>query len=350
MQFNTEAILHRALMYRGIREYFNSRGYLETETPILTESPIPESHIELFRTERTIPGHNPRRLFLVPSPEVFMKQLLASGSPSLYQIGRCFRNGEQLDRWHRNEFTMLEWYALNKTADENIPVMQEVLELTVRDVNPEAGEETAGRIRNISMEEAFRDFAGFSLESDLTESGISETGKDSPDYPGTLNHISEILRYRLQENSLPPGEPENETPDDLFHRLFLTLVEDELPRDRPLVLTRWPAFIPTLARDIPGTPWADRWELYIRGVEVANCYGEETEEVPLKEYWKYESSRLKKEDIPEIRDSQWPASIARGMPPCSGTAVGLDRLLALVRGDDSLKGLDLFPIHDNMPR
>ncbi len=344
MQFKPEAIKERAAMYRGLRAYFETCGYLEVDTPLLTDNPIPESHIELFKTQKVQPDGTSFPLYLVPSPEVWLKMVLASGSSSLYQIGRCFRNGEQVDRWHRNEFTMLEWYGINKSAGENLPVMQEILKITINAVNPEAGKEISGNIRKISMDEAFREFAGFSLESALKESGLSGINRTSPDYPASLADISIFFKSRLKEKNLPSGDKERESADDLFHRLFLTFVEEALPADRPLALTHWPAFIPTLARDIPGTPWADRWELYIKGVEVANCYGEETDERLLKKYWENESTEKTDPDF------RWPQLIARGMPPCSGTAVGLDRLLALVRGDDSLKGLDLFPIHDNMPR
>ena len=132
--------------------------------------------------------------------------------------------------------------------------------------------------------------------------------------------------------------------------MFLSLVEEALPADRPLALTHWPALVPTLARSVTGTPWAERWELYIRGVEVANCYGEETDETALKAYWDSESPKKTSAIVPSVSDPGWPLRIARGMPSCSGAALGLDRLLALIRGDTDLKGLDLFPIRDTMPR
>ncbi len=331
-------------MYRGIRDFFDRCGYLEVDTPLLTDSPIPESHIELFQTRRIQPDGTSYPLYLIPSPEIWLKMALASGSSSLFQIGRCFRNGEQMDKWHRNEFTMLEWYGVDKTAGDNLIVMQEIIEVAAGSVNSEAGEEVSGVIRKISMEEAFREFAGFSLESALEESGLSEINRASSGYPSALAEVSDIFRNRLKEKKLPTGEMEKESAADLFHRIFLTFVEEALPADRPLAITHWPAFIPTLARNIPETPWADRWELYIRGVEVANCYGEETDEKLLKKYWEDESPDKTNPDF------RWPQLIAGGMPPCSGTAVGLDRLLALVRGDNNLKGLDLFPIHDSMLR
>ncbi len=350
MSFNLEAIRDRADLSRAIRGYFDDIGYLETETPLLTATAIPESHIELFRTDRILSKGGFLPLFLVPSPEVWLKLLLADGAPSLYQIGKCFRNGEQIDRWHRIEFTMLEWYGLNQTVESNLEIMQDILSYGIKAVNPAAPDDVGGEIRVVTMEQAFQDFAGFSLEVDLRESGIPETTPASLDFKQAQQTAAEIFCKRLKEHNLPVGEPGRESADDYFHRLFITLVEDKLPVDRPLALTQWPALIPTLARNIPGTPWAERWELYIRGVEVANCYGEETELNSLRAYWDSEAPKKAIAAVPTVSDPEWPEKIAMDMPVCSGAAVGLDRLLALIRGDADLKGLDLFPIRDIMPR
>ncbi|MCK5248968.1 MAG: hypothetical protein KAJ98_03330 [Spirochaetaceae bacterium] len=83
---------------------------------------------------------------------------------------------------------------------------------------------------------------------------------------------------------------------------------------------------------------------------MANCYGEETEEGALRAYWDAETAKISSATDTLYSNTEWPKRIAEGMPSCSGTAVGLDRLLALIRGDTDLKGLDLFPIHDIMPR
>lgn len=350
MPFQSEPLRERAAMYRAIRVYFDYCGYMEADTPVLTPTPIPESHIELFQTDRLLPDGTFTPLYLVPSPEVWLKLLLASGAPSLYQIGKCFRNGEQIDLWHRIEFTMLEWYGLNESAMSNLRIMQEILITCVQAVNPDAAEDVCGTIREMTMEEAFLEFAGFSLETDLRESGLADIRRISPEHRQALNRVIDIFTARLKERNLPAGNEGTETADDLFHRLFLSLVEEALPADRPLALTHWPALVPTLARSVPETPWAERWELYIRGVEVANCYGEETEEGALRAYWDAETAKISSATDTLYSNTEWPKRIAEGMPSCSGTAVGLDRLLALIRGDTDLKGLDLFPIHDILHR
>ena len=348
MKYDFNPLKERSALHRSIRQYFHHRGFLEVDTPILAASPIPESHIELFKTLKKHPESTSKPLYLLPSPELWLKQILASGSPPVFQIGKCFRNGEQLDRWHRNEFTMLEWYDLHKTSSDNLSIMQDIINLAVETIRPDYGTADEREIRVISMNEAFLEHAGFSLESDLVEAGLAEDFLTPRDYRAALKKLSQTFKRRLLDKNLPAGD-DKEAADDLFHRLFLTLVEDNLPDNRPLALTRWPAFIPTLARNLPGTPWADRWELYIRGIETANCYGEETDEDKLINFWHNETAKINDERVSEEAGMAWVRLISRGMPPCSGTAVGMDRLHALIRGDEGLEGLDLFPIHDNMP-
>lgn len=328
------AVRQRSKMYRSIRQYFDQAGFLEVETPALTPSPIPESHIELFKTDSADAGGGFRRLFLIPSPEVWMKLLLADGAPSLYQISKCFRSGEQIDTWHRSEFSMLEWYEIGIGAAENLKRMRELLAAAYQALE-DRNNPPPPDFRIMTMNQAFEDLAGFSLEDDLRNAGCGDSSASPED-------ISAILSQRLAERNLPLGDG-SDKPDDLFHRLFIALVENRLPADGPLILKDWPALVPTLACRIPGTPWADRWEMYYHGVEVANCYTEENSLEALLAYWKENSP------VSAPSGEEWPRAIAEGMPRCSGAAVGLDRLLALLRGDDSLRGLDLFPFHDMMP-
>ena len=368
-----ETARRRSAMHRAVRTFFDSRGYLEIQTPLLTPAPIPESQIQLFSTESADDHGISGPLYLTPSPEVWMKQALAGGSPSLYQIARCFRRGEPADSLHRHEFTMLEWYRLNAESRENIPVMQELLHRCARAVGAPLSPSIGAPIRTLTMEEAFISFAGFSLEDDLRSAGAASLPAAPPlssrpqprsgdsraaaAPPPGESPVARILSRRLAEHGLPisPGRAADgsghlnqgiaESPADLFHRLFLTLVEPKLPADKPLIVTQWPALIPTLARPLPGTPWADRWELYINGIEIANCYGEENDRAALEAYWNTESPGCGHPFSPPSRENSWIDTIARGMPPCSGAAVGLDRLLAVLLGERGLDRLDIFPIN-----
>ncbi len=221
MSFDTAPLRDKSRFNKKIRDYFDSRNYLEVESPLLSASPIPESHIELFRTNRRLPEGKSSALYLLPSPEMWMKMLLADGAPSLYQIGRCFRNGEQLDKWHRLEFTMLEWYTLEATAEDNIDEIQNLLKVCSEVIGAEKNDSLSGIVRRITMEEAFQDFAGFSLEDDLRDAGLADIHVSDEEYTAVSTEIATVLACRLTERNMPYEKDENA--DDLFHRLFLAV-------------------------------------------------------------------------------------------------------------------------------
>ncbi len=125
---DVELLRSRARFTRRSRRFFLERGYLEVETPLLAPALIPEPALEVFRTEWIDPRClAARELFLVPSPELWMKRLLARGSGSLFQICKSFRNFEALGRYHNPEFTMLEWYTVDADYMDSADLTDELL-------------------------------------------------------------------------------------------------------------------------------------------------------------------------------------------------------------------------------
>jgi len=303
-----------------IREFFDTRDFLEVETPLLSPHLIPESSIENFRTDLINPYGKDVPLYLTPSPEIWMKQLLAKGSGDIYQICKSFRNSEQISPVHNPEFSMLEWYKTGIDASDNIKICEELVQnLAQKSTAPAC----RPPFREMTMEEAFLDFAGFSLEKNMELPALGE---------------------KLECHRIPWNK--GESWEVLFHKLFLTLVEPELPSDRPLVLKHYPSRLATLASDIDGTPWSDRWELYIQGIEIANCYTEETDFEQIKKYFQNEIAEKSAQSRVDVLSSmEWVDEMKR-FPACSGTAVGLDRLISVLTGDKSIQGVILFPLGD----
>ncbi len=314
------SIKARSEILRGIRRFFSNRDFLEVETPLLTPHLIPESSIENFQTELVSPYEKSRKLYLTPSPEIWMKVLLSRGSGDIYQISKSFRNSEQISPVHNPEFTMLEWYKTGITAAENMEITYQLIQFLCRKETPP---EVKAPFRIMSMEEAFQDFAGFSLEENLAYENLLEQNR----------------RF---------GIPADETDDweVLFHKLFLTLVEPELPGDRPLVLNNYPSALETLAAPVPGTPWSDRWELYIRGVEIANCYTEETDPDRIRRFYTIEGKEKERKALVPVHTDSSYAEIFQTFPACSGTAVGIDRLIAQLIDKKDIQGVILFPLND----
>lgn len=324
----------RSRVIQSIRDFFNSREYLEVETPLLAPALIPEASIEVFQTDFHSDFHGSFPLFLIPSPEVHMKKLIAAGSGNIYQITRSFRNAEQIGPQHNPEFTMLEYYTMNCGYAESIPLTEELVAraLSAAAASPAAGgrvtaAELSPPFRCMTVQEAFFEYAGF----DLAEH--SRLGE---------------LRQAAEKLGIFSGGTA-ETWEQLYHRIFLSLVEPQLPTDRPLVLRDYPSQIPCLAKRIPGTPWRERWELYIRSMEVANCYSEETDPEVIENFFhrEYAQKAVESTVIPDI-DEEFIELHAAGFPECSGVALGVDRLVMAITGHTNIEGVIFFPLSDNI--
>jgi len=319
-----QTLRERAKLLQLVRMFFLDRGYLEVDTALLCPTLIPEGSLEVFRTcYRSAHGRD-RDLFLIPSPELWMKRLIAEGSGSIFQICKSFRNSEPTGPLHNPEFTMLEWYTLAADYLQSMDTMEDLyahlFEKAGRDPVLTLGDrrvDCSPPFLRLSMAEAFLEH----LRVDLRQLGSSGALRDAARSRGIT------------------VTPEDRS-EDLFHKLFLTAVEPNLPRSRPVILYDYPALIPTLARNKPGTPWAERWELYLAGVEVANCYSEETDPERIETF--FTDQEKKKQQGLEVHPSDWELlRIIRqqGLPKCSGVALGLERLLLFFLKSDSIHGV-----------
>ncbi len=320
--FNFESQKHRSIMYRRIRSFFDERGYLEIFTPTLSPTLIPESTIQNFRTRFINEFVADRDFYLIPSPEIFMKEVLASGSPSVYQISSCFRNSEQLGAVHNPEFSMLEYYTLDFTDKDSIALTRELITSLLFDFSPSYLERD---FTVMSVRDAVLEYAGCDLDE--------------------LQNVQDLIAAARKLGQKPADD---EAWDDVFNRIFITYVEPSLPSDRIVVLTDYPYQIECLASKQKDRPYRNRWEMYIGGMEVANCYEEETSCSRTAEYYRNETARLTEErmgtslpvpsvskDFPSLR-----------IPASSGVAIGLDRLLMCLTGKKDIKDVLLFPFED----
>ncbi len=314
----------RARAVQLIREFFRGRGYLEVDSALLRPSLIPESALEVFQT-RYRPRHGrDRDFYLLPSPEVMMKRLIAGGAGSIFQICKSFRNSEPATPVHNPEFTMLEWYTLDAEYLQSVDIVEELFghllkELSVGPILQHGNRrvDCSAPFLRLSMARAFRD----TLQLDLRQ--LVENGFEA---------LAEAAR------GLGLTVTEADGPDDLFHKIFLSAVEPNLPAHRALILYDYPALIPTLARRKPGTPWAERWELYLAGVEIANCFSEETDPAAYEEFFSNQEKAKQKAAVAHPSDRELLRIIREsGFPTCSGVALGLERLLLYILAQDSIR-------------
>jgi lysyl-tRNA synthetase class 2 len=318
----------RAEALRLIRLYFRRLGYLEVDTPLLAPYLIPEASLEVFRTRGARAEGPPSELYLIPSPELWLKRLLAEGSGNIFQLGRCFRNHEPCSPLHEPEFTMLEWYTVGADYLQSMRVAESLLAFLLEGLELGPAPSFRGRkldcrqpFRRLSMAEAFRGALGAEL-AELT--------------------ALEDLRDRARALGVPVSCDDGWA--DLFHKLFLSFVEPGLPADRPLLLFDFPAGIATMARRKPGTPWAERWELYLAGIELANCYTEATDPGELAGFFQAQSEAKKTAREPHRIDWSLERTIRERLPPCSGVALGVDRLLMILLDRDSVGKVNAFAL------
>lgn len=312
----------RAELLAQLRAFFAARNYVEVETPLLSADSVVDRHLDPFITVYAPDPRQPdagKRLFLQTSPEAGMKRLLAAcpEATAIYQVTRSFRNGE-LGPLHNPEFTLVEWYRVGDGMPEQIELLAELCcELL-------PGRGTPADVERVSYAEAFQRY----LQID----------------PLSAAAVDLIERAEQLGIATPPGLAQ----DDRDGWLDLLLVERAQPHlgvGHPTILHSYPPSQAALARVSGDPPIAERFELYVDGIELANGYHELLDASVLRQRT-LEQNRLRCDDgkpaLPE--DGRLPQAMDFGLPPCSGVALGFDRLVMLAVGATSLAEVLPFPL------
>lgn len=355
------ALLCRARALAALRAFFAARGVVEVETPALQVSPGLEPHLNAFATRLEDPfSASARLLYLHTSPEFAMKKLLAAGEPALFQVAHVFRNGER-GPLHHPEFSMLEWYRvgidLADLMDETEALVRHIAAAVGADrlirraglptPNPagatadEAGlsADPAPAWERLSVTEAFARYAGVDLVAALA-AGLAAPGASPRDpNPGPLAEAARGL-------GLSPT-PQDRF-EDVFFRIFLDRIEPRLGLGRPTILYGYPACMAALSRLDPVDPrFAERFEVYVGGLELANAFGELTDAAEQRARFAHDM------DIKEaLYGERYPVDPAfldaldRGLPPCCGIALGFDRLVMLLTGAPTIEQVLWAPVAD----
>ena len=316
-----EMLRERAGIILRIRSFFESKNYLELDTPLLSPDLIPESCLEVFETTRLFPPGSARKnqkLYLVPSPEIWMKKIIAKHAVNIFQICKCFRNGESSGHLHNPEFTMLEYYTMNAGYLDSLELTEGLFAFLAE------GGNISPPFERITVADAFGRWAGFDLFQAAEKEGALE---------------EEAKRLGLQP---PPGIGK----EALYDLIFIHAVEPQLKSDRPVVLLDYPAFVSCLAKQKGKT--VERWELYYNGIELANCFSEETDPAVVKSFFYSEAEKKEKSclvkhnadfDYWKIFDRE-----EKPFPRCSGVALGIDRLIMALVGRSNIDSILPFTL------
>lgn len=305
----------RADRLRRVRGFFDARGFLEVETPILSADTVVDRHLDPFSvTVRAAPATQERRRYwLQTSPEFGMKRLLAAGATAIYQVTRAFRQDEQ-GPLHNPEFTLVEWYRVGDGMAEGMQLLDELCQALL----------DRGPAERISYAEAFAHYVGIEPHTASGEALAAAAKACGVEAPASLSV---------------------EDRDGWLDLLLVEQVQPHLGRRRPTILYDYPATQAALARVRTGEPpVAERFELFVSGMELANGYHELVDPAVLRQRNARNNRLRRKDGKPTLpAQSRLLAAMQAGLPPAVGVALGFDRVVMLAAGARRLEEVIAFP-------
>ena len=307
-------LLKRAAVMAEIRRFFTDRGVLEVETPCMSQATVTDIHLFPFETRFVGPGHSQGlNLYLMTSPEYHMKRLLAAGCGPVFQLCRSFRN-EEMGRHHNPEFTMLEWYRpcydMYRLINEVDDLLQQVLECQPAE--------------SLSYQQAFQRH----LEIDPLSADKAQ--------------LREVAA-KLDLSNIADTEEDRDT---LLQRLFTFGVEPQIGKDRPTFVYHFPASQASLAQiSTEDHRVAERFEVYFKGIELANGFHELTDAHEQRLRFEQDNRKRAARGLPQQPiDNNLLAALEAGLPDCSGVALGVDRVVMLALGAESIGEVIAFTV------
>lgn len=293
------ALLHilelRAGAFGAIRRFFGERDFIEVDTPSVVPSPGLDPHLAAFEV-RAPKGK--RIGWLATSPEYQMKRLLSAGAKRIFQLSRSYRADEQ-GQHHEREFTMLEWYRADAGSEDVIRDTEALVAFVAESLDQPAPEVQPPWER-MTVEDALQFHANVTLDSLVDD-------------------------------------------EESFFRIWVEQVQPRLGGEQPVVVTDWPASMASLAR-IKDNGMADRFEAFYRGVELCNGFGELTD--PDEQRRRFERDQEQRQAVGAAVypiDERFLDALKSGMPESGGNALGVERLLMLLLGADSIQAVMPFP-------
>jgi lysyl-tRNA synthetase class 2 len=314
-------LLARGRIRDAIRRYFTDEGFIEVECGALQVSPGNEAHLHAFSTERIGTDGARKGLYLHTSPEFACKKLLAAGERRIFSLAPVYRNRERGDL-HAPEFTMLEWYRAEEPYEsviaDGICILKLAADAVANEVFRFRGRQcdVSRTPERISVADAFRLYAGIDLLATLDGEGGADTS--------ALARAADAAVVKVAAD---------DSWSDIFSRVLTERIEPRLGLYAPTILDRYPRVEAALARAAPDDPCvAERFELYVCGVELANGFGELTDAMEQRRRFEAEmdeKARIHGERYPI--DEDFLAALGH-MPEASGVALGFDRLVMLATG------------------
>ena len=298
---------------RAVQDFFLSKDFCPVETPVLVKSPGTEPHLEFFSTTKNTHGLK-HKLWLSPSPEMHLKKLLCREAKNIFEIHKCFRNNESGPQ-HLSEFYMLEWYRAEASLSQLMDDLENLLKFLKSkniisfSVKP---------FQHFSVSELFKIYC----EVDLTP---KSQAKDL---------IPALKKYKIPFDSSGSFE-------DFFHLLFLNKIEEKFIPKIPTIVKHYPPSLRAYSR-LNAQGWAERFEFYWQGLELANAFYEIYDPQEQKEVFEQDLQDRKDKNAEKVIEDQELICEMKTMPESSGIALGLERLFMAVTGQKDISKIHPF--------
>jgi EF-P lysine aminoacylase GenX len=336
----------REKVIQAIREFFLKQHFHEVETPLLVSSVIPESYLEVFETHLLDRNRKKKRMFLTASPEASIKKLLVAGIGNCFEITKSFRNTETDSNLHNPEFTILEWYRVKATYEEIMADCERLLMFIYKKFrNPKPKDSHAtinyqGKTidlsvpwERISVPEALKKYSNVSFNEIAQQS--------NPMFPMEL--ITRVARKKGYQVT------DKNTWEEIFNQIYLNEIEPHLGTEgKPTIIYDYPRPLAALSKiKSSDVRLSERFEFYIAGLELGDCYTELTDYEEQKKRFAEEINTIRqKNKIAVSPDNDFLQTIKAGLPECSGIAVGIDRLVMLFADAANVTEILFFPLED----
>jgi len=308
-----------------IRQFFKKEGFLEVQTPLLVPSLIPESYLEVFETELRDKLGKKSKAFLTTSPEMWHKKLLVAGSGNIFEITKSFRNTDVGGHFHNPEFTLLEWYRIEADYKRTMEDCEEL----IRFVNGGKSKIT---------------YQGKTLDIGRPFERISVIGAFEK-----YAHIGDEVLFdegKLRSKVLKRGYQIDESDDweMIYNLVYLKEIEPNFGWGRPTIVYDFPAqFAPLAKTSLKDSRLKERFELYMFGIELADAYNELTNPVEQREQFEKEIKLRRKLGRARVEpDWDFIKALEKGLPDCSGVALGVDRLMMILADKTDIGDVVLF--------
>lgn len=330
----------REYVLRAIREFFDRQNFHEVETPLLIAKPPAESYLDVFETTLLDRNRNEARAYLSTSPEVPLKKLMVAGLGNCYALTKSFRNMETQSTSHNPEFTILEWYRIGVDYKE---IMKDC-ELLLLHIKKYIGKKLKafhGNLHKLTYQGKVVDLSQHWERLTMVEAFAKWAGVD-------FMQFLEMEKAREIAKNKGYSVDASTSWEALYNQIFLNEVEPHLGRGKPTILYEFPGSMAALARRKSTDPrFAERFEFYIEGLELGDCYSELTD-------WQEQQSRFENE-LQELKrsgktmydyDHDFIEALKIGLPDCSGIAIGVDRLVMLFADVKTIQETLLFPANE----